>query len=82
MRKNNYEELKSLSEMLETSKEMIRMCYSKDGKLRHSIPMICMIEGISVGMVLGMAMQLEMDYIVEKREKWLGREEADDAHDM
>ena len=60
------EELKQIVEALELSKEMMRLCYTDDGKLKHSIPAIGMAEGIGIGMIIGMAMYIPKVYIAKR----------------
>ena len=71
MSKYTSDELKQIGEMLELSKEMMHMCYPKDGKMHYLNPAVGMMSGISIGMVIGMLMQCEMEYIAEMKNKQL-----------
>ena len=75
------EESKQLEEILELSKEMLRLHCTDDGVLKNPIPMIGMVEGIGIGMAIGMAMHFQMTYITEKRKQSLTQSESFELND-
>ena len=75
------EESKQLGEILELAKEMLRLYCTDDGVLKNPIPMIGMVEGIEIGMAIGIAMHFQMAYITEKRKQSLTQSESFELND-
>lgn len=75
------EESKQIEEILELSKEMMRLYSTDDGKLKNPLPMIGMVEGIGIGMAIGIAMHFQMAYITEKRNQSLTQSESFELND-
>ena len=63
------EESKQIEEILELSKEMMRLYSTDDGKLKNPLPTI------------GIAMHFQMAYITEKRNQSLTQSESFELND-